>query len=83
MTLTIMRAIKSNCSENISDRDELNNTEHRKNDGATEQQIDNVTKNRNRGKRPFEEAQKLESLFKRQKCEAFPDKEKHEWELPG
>ena len=46
-----MSAIKSNCSENISDRDELTNTEQRKNDGATEQQIDTVTENRNRGKK--------------------------------
>ena len=46
-----MSAIKSNCSENISDRDELTNTEQRKNAGATEQQIDTVTENRNRGKK--------------------------------
>ena len=46
-----MSAIKSNCSENISDRDELTNTEQRKNDGATEQQINTVTENRNRGKK--------------------------------
>ena len=34
------------------------------------------------GKRPFEEAQKPESSFKRQRCEAFADEEQHEWDLP-
>ena len=45
-----MSDIECNCSENISNRDELTATEQRKNDGITEQQTD-VTENRNRGKR--------------------------------
>ena len=56
-----MSDIESNCSENISNRNELTATEQRKNDGATEQQIDNSTEHRNIGKRQFEEAQKPES----------------------
>ena len=77
-----MSDIESNCSGNISNRDELTATEQKKNDGATEQQTDNATEHRNIGKRPFAEAQKPESSFKRQRCEALPDEEKHEWELP-
>ena len=77
-----MSDIESNCSENISNRDELTATEQRKNDGATEQQIDNATQHKNIGKGPFEEAQKPESSFKRQRCEALADEEQHEWELP-
>ena len=77
-----MSDIESNCSENISDRDESTATEQRKNDGATEQQIDNATEHRNIGKRPFEEAQKPESQFKRQRCETIADEEQHEWKLP-
>ena len=77
-----MSDIDSNCSGNISNRDELTATEQRKNDGTTEQQIDNTTEYRNIGKRPFEEAQKPESAFKRQRCEALADEEQHEWELP-
>ena len=77
-----MSDIESACSENISNRDELTATEQWKNDGATEQQIDNATEHRNIGKRPFEEAQKPESSFKRQRCEALADEEQHEWELP-
>ena len=52
-----MSGIVSNCSENISYRDELTATEQRKKDGAIEQQIDNTTQDRTIGKRPFEEAQ--------------------------
>ena len=77
-----MSDIESNCSENISNRDELTATKQRKNDGATEQQIDNATEHRNIGKRPFEEAQKPESSFKTQRCEALADEEQHKWELP-
>ena len=77
-----MSDIESACSENISNRDELTATEQWKNDGATEQQIDNATEHRNIGKRPFEEAQKPESLLRRQRCEALADKEQREWELP-
>ena len=77
-----MSVIESNWSENTSNRDELTATEKRKNDGATEQQIDNATEHRNIGKRPFEEVQKPESSFKRQRCEALPDEGQHEWELP-
>ena len=77
-----MSDIESNCSGNISNRDELTATEQKKNDGATEQQTDNATEHRNIGKRPFAEAQKPESSFKRQRCEALPDEEQHEWELP-
>ena len=77
-----MSDIESNCSENSSNRDELTATEQRKNDGATEQQIDNATEDRNIGKRPFEEAQKPESSFKRQRCEVLAGEEQHEWELP-
>ena len=75
-----MSDIESNCSENISDRDELTATEQRKNDGATEQQIDNAIEDRSRGKRPFEEVQKLDSSFKRQRC---ADVDQQEWEPPG
>ena len=64
-------------------RDRLTATGQRKNDGATEQKLHNATEDRNRGKRPFEEAQTLESLFKRQWCKALADKEQHEWELPN
>ena len=77
-----MNDIESNCSENISNRDELTATEQRKTDDATEQQIDNATEHRNIGKRPFEEAQKPESLLRRRRCEALADKEQREWELP-
>ena len=77
-----MSNIESNCSENVSNRDELTTTEQRKIDGATEQQIDNATERRSIGKRPFEEAQKPESSFKRQRCEELADKEQHVWELP-
>ena len=77
-----MSGIESNCSESISDRDELTATERRKNDGATEQQIHNSNEDRNIGKRPFEEVQNPESSFKRQRCKAFADKEQHEWEFP-
>ena len=52
-----MSGIVSNCSENISYRDELTATEQRKKDGAIEQQIDNTTQDRTIGKRPFEGAQ--------------------------
>ena len=62
-----MSDIESNCSENISNRDELIATKQRKNDGATEQQIDNATEHRSVGKRPFEESQKPGSSFKRQR----------------
>ena len=75
--------IESNCFENISNWDELTATEQRKNDGATEQQIDNATEQRNIGKRPFELAQKPESSFKRQRCEVLADEEQHERELPN
>ena len=77
-----MSDIESNYSENISNRDELTATEQRKNDGATEQQIDNATEHRNIGKRPFEEAQKPESSFNRPRCEALADEEQQEWETP-
>ena len=77
-----MSDIESNCSENISNRDQLTVPEQRKSDGATGQQIYNSTKDRNIGKRPFEEDQKPESSFKRQLCKALADEEKHEWELP-
>ena len=77
-----MSDIESNCSKNISNRDESTATEQRKNDVATEQQIDNATEHRNIGKRPFEEAQKPESPFKRQRCEALADEEQQEWEIP-
>ena len=60
-----MSDIDSNCSENISNRDELTATEQRKNDGATEQQIDNATEHRNIEKSPFEEAQKPGSSLKK------------------
>ena len=73
-----MSDIESNCSENISIRYQLTATEQRKNDGATEQQINNATEHRNIGKRPFEEAQKPESSFERQRCEALADEEQHE-----
>ena len=76
-----MSEIESNCSENISNRDELTAAEQRKNDGATEQQMDNATEHKSIGKGPFEEAQKPESSFKRQRCEALADEEQHEWEL--
>ena len=66
-----MSYIESNCSENIPNRDELTPTEQIKNGGATEQQKDNTTEDRNLGKRSFEEAQKPESSFKRQRCEAL------------
>ena len=62
-----MSDIESNCSENISNRDELTVTEQRKNDGATEQQINNATEHRNIGKGPFEEDQKPEPSFKRRR----------------
>ena len=70
-----MSDIEFNCSANISNGDELTATEQRKNDGATVQQIDNTTEHRNIEKRPFEEAQKPESLFKRQRYEPLPDEE--------
>ena len=82
LRLIIMSDIESNCSDNISNRDELTATDQRKNDGATEQQIDNVTEHRNFGKRPFDEAQKPVPSFKRQRWEALADEEQHEWELP-
>ena len=75
MSLIIMSDIESNCSENISNRDELSATEQRKTDDATKQQIDNATEHRNIGKKPFKKAQKPESLFKRQRCEALADEE--------
>ena len=77
-----MSNIESNCSENISNRDKLAAAEQTKNDGATKQQIDNATEHRNIGKRRFEEAQKPESSFKRQRCEALADEEQLDWELP-
>ena len=77
-----MSDTESNCSENISNRDELTDTDQRQNVGATEQQIDNVTEHRNIGKRPFDEAQKPESSFQRQRCDVLADEEQHEWELP-
>ena len=77
-----MSYIESNCSENISNRDELTATEQRKNDGVTKQQIDNANEHRNIGKIPFEEAQKPGSSFKRQRCEIIADEVQHEWELP-
>ena len=77
-----MSDIESNCSENISDRDESTTTEQRKSDGATEKQTENVTEHRNTKKRPFDEAQKPESLFKRQRCEALAHEEQQEWEIP-
>ena len=77
-----MRDIEPNCSENISNGDEITATEQRKNDGATEQQIDNVIQDRNRGKRQFEEVQKLDSLLTTQRYEALVDKEQLEWKLP-
>ena len=51
-----MSDIESNCSENIIDRDKSTATEHRKNDGAPEQQIDNASEDRNRGKIPVEKS---------------------------
>ena len=77
-----MSDIESNCSENISNRDQLTATEQRKTDDATEQQIDNSTEHRNIGKRPFKKAQKPESSFKWQRCKALADEEQHEWKLP-
>ena len=62
-----MSDTESNCSESVSNRDELTATEQRKNDGATEQQIHNSNEDRNIGKRLFEEVQKPESSFKRQR----------------
>ena len=44
--------------------------------------MDNATEDRNMRKRPLEEAQKPESSFKRQICEALADEEQREWELP-
>ena len=76
-----MSEIESNCSENISNRDKLTALEQRKNDSATEQQIENATENRNTGTIPYEEAQKLESSLKRQRCQALAGKEQQEWEL--
>ena len=55
-----MSDIESNCFENISNRHELTATEQRKKDSDT-----NPTDHRNIGRRPLEEAQKPDSLFKR------------------
>ena len=80
--MIIITDIESNCSENISNRDELTATEQReKNDCATEQLIDSSTEYRNIGKRPFEEAHKPESPLRRQRSEALADEEQQEWEL--
>ena len=79
--MIILSHIESNCSENISDRDEFTATEQRKNDCATEQQIGNSIDGRSRVKKLSEEAKKLESSFKRQQCEALADEEQHKWKL--
>ena len=70
-----MSDTESNCSENISNRDELTDTDQRENVGATEQQIDNVTEHRNIGKRPFDEVPKPESSFQSQRCDVLADEE--------
>ena len=59
-----MNDIETNCSENISNRDELIAAEQRKNNGVTEQQICNATEHKNIKKRPSEKAQKPESKDK-------------------
>ena len=62
--------------------DEFTATELRKNYCSTEQQIGNSINDGSRVKKPFEEAKKLESSFKRQQCEALADEEQHKWKLP-